>query len=35
MALSMELDIGFEEQKLAVELDGFRYHSSPEATRSI
>lgn len=29
--LSMELDIGFEKRKLAVELDGFRYHSSPES----
>ncbi len=26
-----ELDIGFEEQRVAVELDGFRYHSSSEA----
>ena len=26
-----ELDIAFEEQRVAIELDGFRYHSSREA----
>lgn len=27
----MEIDIGFEARKLAIELDGFQYHSSPES----
>lgn len=28
---SMELDIGFRKRRLAIEIDGFRYHSSPES----
>jgi very-short-patch-repair endonuclease len=27
----MEIDIGFKQRKLAIELDGFQYHSSPES----
>lgn len=27
----MEIDIGFKERMLAIEMDGFRYHSSPES----
>jgi very-short-patch-repair endonuclease len=27
----MELDIAFKAQKIAIEIDGFRYHSSPES----
>lgn len=28
---TMELDIGFRKRRLAIEIDGFRYHSSPES----
>ncbi|HEU5487135.1 MAG TPA: DUF559 domain-containing protein [Microlunatus sp.] len=28
---TLEIDIGFRGRKLAIELDGFRYHSSPES----
>lgn len=28
---SMELDIAFRKHRLAIEIDGFRYHSSPES----